>query len=95
MRPRGQVREVLVAEVMKKPATLRELQERCCVGYAAARWAVQNALRCGDLAKVGQRRDSHARRPCVIYGAAPVARKDDALGALLAAWGGSRAPLLS
>lgn len=68
MRPRGEVRDLVVRAVQERPATLREIVQRCCLGYDAARRAVDNAVRCGDILRVGERREPHSRRPVAVYG---------------------------
>lgn len=47
-------------------ATWRELAARSAVGFAAAKVAVRNMVRAGDLVGVGRERVGHACRPMVV-----------------------------
>lgn len=72
MRPRGEIRQVLgeAAQALAEErggATWRELAQRACVGYQAARRTVQNMARAGELEACGTERVAHARRPMVRY----------------------------
>lgn len=49
------------------PCTLVDVVRRSNVGYAAARYTVQNALRGGAVQVCGQEKRAHAKRWLAIY----------------------------
>lgn len=78
MRPRGEIRRAigdaawaLTVERAMQGGTWRELAQRACVGYAAARQTVKDMARAGELQAVGAVRVDHSRRPMTLYAPAP------------------------
>lgn len=74
MRPRGEVRLVLLsaAPPLSSPpevpgATLRDLAATGKVGLAAAKTAIANMTRAGDLCITGRRKVAHRSRPVAEY----------------------------
>lgn len=79
MRPQGEVRMAVVSCIQTQPSTLREIVSRANVGYGKARQALDAAVRSGQIAVAGTRREPHSKRPVAVYETAEVL--DD-----LAAW---------
>lgn len=97
MRPRGDVRRALVAAapdlVREMPwgFTCRQLATVSQVGYGAARWAVQDMVRTGELDVVGVTRVPGVCRPANLYAPArPELANDsvEALARVMSAWAG-------
>jgi N6-adenosine-specific RNA methylase IME4 len=91
-RPRGDVRNVLFGALEAgPPMTLREVADRCQVGYKAARWTLKRLVCAAEIHIVGHVKRAHCRRPIALYGIAePLPRQASAvsaLGAALARWG--------
>lgn len=72
MRPVGEVREAVVYAVSASGSTLNEVVVRAGVSYGAARAALQNACRGGQLQIVETRREGHSKRPVAVYKPADV-----------------------
>ncbi len=66
-RPPGDVRMAIIEAVGKGPCTLLDIVQRSQVGYAAARYTVQHALRGGALQICGHEKRPHAKRWLAIY----------------------------
>lgn len=95
-RPQGALRMAVIEALQSGPGTLRDICERSGVGYGAARYTVQDALRGGVLQICGQEKRAHSKRWLAIYDlsekleevpCAPVCHGHAELGAALAAWG--------
>lgn len=91
MRPPGEIRAALVRVVQGGGHyTWRDLAAQAGVGLDAARMAVENMVRAGDLVPVGTRALPHSRRPLAVYAhrTAPAACPDAAqpLAHALRAW---------
>jgi hypothetical protein len=93
MRPPGEIRcavlnaaQALTAE-RGQGATCRDLAERACVSLRAARQAVKNMARAGELVRVGSTPVPGSRRPMTMF-APPVeqAAGPAALAALMSTW---------
>jgi hypothetical protein len=98
MRPAGEIRRALrdaawslAVERASTPLAgghWRELAQRSCVGFGAARETVKNMARAGELQAVGAVRVPGARRPMTVY--APQAERSapapQALDSLMRAW---------
>lgn len=72
MRPAGEVRQALLQAAADlttpdRAPTLGELAEHAQVGYAHARWSVQNMARAGALRIVRTRRVAYRNRPVAEY----------------------------
>lgn len=66
-RPPGALRVAVLGALREGPGTLRDICERAQVGYVAARYTVQNALRSGDLQICGQEKRMHSKAWLAIY----------------------------
>jgi hypothetical protein len=80
MRPQGEIRSALLhaaheAKGQGGPCTLRDLASRACVGADAARRAVDNMRRAGQLVVAGHCRVAYRNRPVALY-----APPDEAVG---------------
>lgn len=79
MRPIGEIRLALLDAARAlwaergQGVTWRELALRARVGYAAAKQAVKDMARAGDLVRVGSVNVTGSRRPMTVY--KPAARR--------------------
>lgn len=94
MRPRGEIRQAIggAAKALadeQGSATWRELAQRACVGFDAARRTVENMARGGELEVAGSVRVEGSRRPMARY--APrtnwATATTGGLGDVMRAWG--------
>lgn len=94
MRPQGDICLAVIEAVRAGPCTLLDIVERSQVGYDAARYTVQNALRWGHLQICGHERRPHAKCWVRIYelteqpedAAVEVDGGSAVLGAALSSW---------
>lgn len=66
-RPPSDIRTAVLGAIGAGPCTLVDVVRRANVGYAAARYTVQNALRGGAVQVCGQEKRAHAKRWLAIY----------------------------
>ncbi len=92
-RPPGPVRAAVLAALEQGPGTLRDIAERSQVGYSAARYTVQDALRSGAVQICGQEKRAHSKRWLAVYELAeppevsrPTCQCHCELSCALAAW---------
>lgn len=92
MKPRGTVRQALSAaacELARERGvgfTWRDLAQHTQVGFAAARQGVKDMVRCGELQRLGELRQAHARRPMTLYAPPAATTGSDALAMLMRTW---------
>ncbi len=88
MRPVGDIRAAVQAALEVGPATLLDIVERGNLGYDAARYAVQNALRAGVIQVCGQEKRPHAKRWLAVYELCESAAAPDTeqLGGVMHSW---------
>ena len=96
-RPPGALRGAVLVALRSGPCTLRDIAQRAQVGYGAARYTVQDALRGGLVQICGQEKRPHAKRWLAIYELAeppeeesppaPIYPGHATLGAALSGWG--------
>jgi hypothetical protein len=68
MRPPAELRLAVVEAIRQSgPLTLRDLTVRSQVGYDAARYTVQNAVRSGALQIVGHEKREHCDKWVALY----------------------------
>ena len=67
MRPPGETRMAVMGAMACGGVTLRDIVQSTGVDYEAARTTIKYAVRSGAVAKVGERRDAHCRRPVTVY----------------------------
>ncbi len=76
MRPTGEIRQALLGaaselyrfeDAQLRGPTLKELADKACVGYDAARQCVSNMSRAGQLAIVHERKVDYRNRPVAEY----------------------------
>lgn len=99
MRPRGEIRRALGKAAWaaavdhavngQRPPTYRDLAQRACVGFSAARQCVKDMARAGELQRAGVARVDGIRRPMTTYlpCTQPVGRSMPDLDVLLRSWG--------
>ena len=96
-RPPGALRVAVLGALREGPGTLRDICERSSVGYGAARYTVQDALRSGAVQICGHEKRPHAKRWLAVYElaeppeeetpSAPIYSGHATLGAALSCWG--------
>lgn len=92
-RPSGALRVAVLGALRDGgPGTLRDICERSSVGYGAARYTVQDALRSGAVQICGHEKRPHAKRWLAVYELAeppspPIHSGHATLGAALSCWG--------
>jgi hypothetical protein len=68
MRPPGELRVAFVTTIQQAgPMSLRDVAERSQVGYAAARYTMQEAVRSGVLEIVGHEKREHCAKWVALY----------------------------
>lgn len=67
MRPREETRIAVITAIRSGPCTLLDAAQRSQVGYHAARYTIQNAMRSGEVQICGHERRAHAKRWLAIY----------------------------
>lgn len=87
-RPPGDVRSAVLAAIGVAPCTLVDIVMRANVGYAAARYTLQNALRSGAVQVCGREKRPHAKRWLAIYELCEPVDDDDCTGESCACWDG-------
>lgn len=93
-RPLGELQALLASAAAVAPGTVRELAERTQMGYAVARYTVQNMVKRGALVQVGRAAVPGTSRGAGVFGVAPAAGAagalagagTDALALALRAW---------
>lgn len=95
-RPVGEIRRAICTTLREQGAMpLCDLVRATQVGYRAARWSVQHALRSGGLAIVGHEKRAHCKKWVALYDvveeamdlpAQPVAAGTSRLANALSAW---------
>lgn len=94
-RPQGALRVAVLGALLSGPCTLRDIAQRAQMGYGAARYTVQDALRSGVVQICGHEKRPHAKRWLAVYELAeqPEVDGDQAgaghavLGSALSCWG--------
>ena len=66
-RPAGVLRLAVLGALQSGPCTLRDITLRGKLGYGAARYTVQDALRSGVVQICGQEKRPHAKRWLAVY----------------------------
>lgn len=66
-RPPGEIRSAVLDVIRSGPCTLVDIVQRANVGYDAARYTVQNAVRGGAVHVCGHEKRPHAKRWLAIY----------------------------
>lgn len=95
MRPRGEIRQAIettarTLAMEQGGGTWREMAQRACVGFEAARKTVSNMVLAGELVPCGQVRVQHARRPMMRYAPRRSSWVSSGMGnldAVLRSWG--------
>lgn len=94
-RPASDIRVAVLGALESGPGTLVDIVLRSNVGYTAARYTVQNALRSGAVQVCGQEKRAHAKRWLAIYELVEAPQAADTgvaeacadLGAAVCGWG--------